>query len=108
MAFEGERVKERMREAARKGIDEIMASCVIYAKQNHPGWKNVTSTAEGSVRIVSFAQPRGEGFSGMWGSADVDYVIWLELNHGSFLRNAGDVFYRQLPGAIREHFEASA
>lgn len=94
--WQGDKFKARAREASRFAIDQTMSSAVIEAKNNHPGWKNITSAAEGSVRIIRPARQSGRFTAGEWGSQGVNYVIFLELKHGSFLRNAADVKYRTL------------
>ena len=91
-----------MLRAAERGVNVTMAKAVMQAKMNHPGWHNRTGTAEGSVRIIDFAETKmGETF-GRWGSLGVEYVLGLEVNHGSFLRRAADVIYPGLVGAIKE------
>lgn len=121
--MKGARIRNRVGEVRRKwerriphGIDKTMSDAVIYAKSNHPGWKNVTATAEGSVRVGEFAHRDGRGFVGRWGSVGGtvtiasgpdagivtdNYVIWLELKHGSFLRGAAEVTYPSLARNIR-------
>ena len=94
--WNGDVLKDRARRASRFAIDQTMAQTVIEAKRNHPGWKNITSAAEGSVRIIRPARQSGRFTAGEWGSQGVNYVIFLELKHGSFLRNAAAVKYRTL------------
>lgn len=106
LTWRGDELKRRAQAAAEKGIDKTMSEASIEAKQNHPGWKNVTGTAEGSVRPVRFAETRAGKTSGIWGSQDVNYMIWLELKHGSALRAAADRIYPRLAGHIREAFRA--
>ena len=48
-----------------------MADSVIFFKGNHPGWNNVTGTAEGSVRITYSLRRRDlrkefMGNGGLW------------------------------------------
>ena len=102
--WNGEAIKQKMLDAAKWAVDKTMADCVIGSKQSHPGWNNITGTAEGSIRIVAFAQEDGNVVRGIWGSADVDYMIWLELKHGSALRMAADANYPKLNAHIREAF----
>ena len=104
LKWNGPAVIAEVLKATKVGIDKTMADASIHAKQNHPGWKNVTSTAEGSVRPVQFAIQKGASIVGVWGSVDVNYVIWLELKHGSFLRNAADVVYPQLKQNIKDAY----
>ena len=100
--WNGDRVAAKVRAASEAAINETMADAVIQAKQHHPGWQNRTGTAEGSVRIVQPATQGREGIYGEWGSVRVNYVIWLELKHGSFLRNAADHTYPALGKTIQK------
>ena len=99
--WNGDRIKQKVGKAAEFGVNVVMAACVARFKNNHPGWKNVSSTAEGSVRIQGFAKRIVKGTEGKWGSVGVDYMIWLEINHGSALRNAADVEYPKLAARIK-------
>lgn len=89
-----------------------MSQCVIQAKNNHPGWGpgyvtkyprtyKLTGAAEGSVRPTEFAKEDGKFVIGRWGSLGVNYVIWLEVKHGSFLRNAASICYPKLNENIK-------
>ncbi len=102
LKWNGDTLLKDVLRAARRGVDKTMSEAVVTAKQSHPGWKNQTGTAEGSINVVSFAQEDGKRVRGTWGSADVDYMIWLELKHGSALRSAADKTYPKLSGYIKE------
>ena len=52
--------KRGSRKATIKAINRTMADCVLYFKGNHPGWNNISGTAEGSVRITQFAEQRSK------------------------------------------------
>ena len=99
--WEGPRVADKMRRSEMRAINVIMSRCVRGAKTSHE-WKNRTGILEGSIGIEIFARPQGSGAAGIWGSVDVDYMIWLELNRGSALRTAGDRVYKKLAGYIRD------
>ncbi len=99
--WNGDKVKRKARRAAKDAINETIAEAVRHAKQNHPGWKNRTGTAEGSIRVIEFAHREGNRTVGLWGSIGVDYMIWLELKHGAALRSAGDATYPKLADHIR-------
>lgn len=101
--WRGGQVRGATTGAVKKGIDDTMAAAAISAKSSHPGWRNRTGAAEGSVGIIAPARERGDGVVGEWGSKGVNYVIWLELKRGSFLRNAGDKEYPNLVGRIKQH-----
>lgn len=104
LTWNGEAVKAKVTAAARVAVDRTMADAVVQAKNNHPGWKNITGTAEGSIRIVTFAEQAGRIVRGLWGSASVVYMIWLELKHGSALRASADATYPRLKQYLREEF----
>ena len=98
----GDRVLAKTKAAALKGVNATMAEAVVIAKNNHPGWRNVTSKAEGSIQILEQAKQVGVGAQGMWGSRGVNYMIWLELNHGAALRNSASITYPRLASNIRK------
>jgi len=98
----GDRVIRQVQAAAVAGVNRTMSECVIEAKNNHPGWKNITGTAEGSIRIQQFARMLGHEAVGLWGSVNVKYFIWLELKYGAALRRAADRVYPKLKHNISE------
>ena len=104
LKWNGDAIKKKVLEAAKHGVDKTMSEAVIEAKRHHPGWKNVTGTAEGSINVVKFAEEEGQRVRGVWGSPDVDYMIWLELKHGSALRSSADKTYPRLQRHIKEAF----
>ena len=101
--WRGEDVKRRVLAASKLGVDDTMAAAVNEGKQNHPGWSNVTGTAEGSIAIQQPAHEDGRGVVGRWGSMGVLYFIFLEILHGAALRHAADVTYPSLTRRIKEH-----
>lgn len=103
MAFiwNGDKIKKKIGRAAEFGINATMAAAVLRFKMNHPGWKNITGTAEGSVRITEFAKRVGKATVGKWGSVNVNYMLPLEIFHGSALRNAADAEYPKLMARIK-------
>lgn len=107
--WRGKQVMARMRKAQRWGVNKVMSECVIGAKNNHP-WENRTGTLEGSIRIVDFATDHPRGVRGLWGSADVNYAIHLELGTRHmqpfpYLRPAADAVYPTLGAAIAHAWE---
>lgn len=103
--WRGDGVRRRVDEAARKGIDDTMAAAAIEGKRSHPGWRNRTGTAEGSIAIYQPARKQGSATVGRWGSRGVNYFIFLEIKHGSALRNATDKEYPSLAQRIKEHLK---
>ena len=121
ITWKGDQLIEKMRRATRNGVDKTMAACVSDfkgynegspikgARGNHPGWQNQTGIAEGSVRIIEFAEssrtPGSAHASGIWGSVDVDYMIHLEYLRGGALRAAADRNYPKLGKNVRDAFK---
>jgi len=132
----GGAVSDKMRAAAKTGVNATMAACVVQAKSNH-AWQNQTGILEGSIRITSTAREQGPTVVGQWGSADVKYALIHELGgvirpvrakalafrlpDGSFrmaqqvtipprpfLRPAADAIYPLLAGNIRKAFDGGA
>jgi len=106
VSWNGDRLKAKAIEAAKRGINKTLATAVIHAKQNHPGWRNVTGLAEGSIDVTQFAEQQGKRVIGQWGSRNVAYMLSLEFLRGAALRNAADVTYPQLPQNIQEAYDA--
>ncbi len=96
-------VTRRLRSAAVQGIDDVMAACGIDAKASHPGWKNRTGNAEGSIKITDPAKPDSRGVVGRWGSQGVVYFLPLELKKGSALRMSAQANYPSLQRRIAFH-----
>ncbi|MFN3990052.1 MAG: hypothetical protein ACK4IS_07320 [Erythrobacter sp.] len=136
LTWYGAAVSEKMRAAAKLGINATMAACVSQAKSNH-SWQNQTGILEGSIKITAFARAAGNSVIGQWGSADVKYALIHELGgvirpvrakalafrlaDGSFrmaqqvtiparpfLRPAADALYPLLADKIRKAFDGGA
>ena len=106
LTWRGDQVVRAVTAAAKLGIDQTMSAAVIDSKQNHPGWRNRTGAAEGSMRTLQQAEERGALVEGRWGSMGVGYMIWLELKNGSALRTSADRNYPALAGRIKRNMEA--
>lgn len=102
LTWNGDNVKRQAQAAAQHGINDTMSDCVVQAKNGHPGWQNRTGTAEGSIRIQTFATISGREVFGLWGSINVNYFIWLELKYGAALRRSADAIYPRLKRYISE------
>ena len=103
LEWKGEQVKRRMEQSIIGAFNETMVNCVTVAKSDHRGWQNRTGTAEGSIQMRP-AKKVGSFILGLWGSFDVNYVIFLEIHHGSFLRRAADLIYPLIVGRINARF----
>lgn len=103
--WRGGDVKRAVDEAVQRGIDDTMAAAVNEGKSNHPGWKNITGTAEGSIAIQVPARMERDGLVGRWGSQGVRYMLPLEVKRGAALRSAADNTYPTLSRRIKEHLK---
>jgi len=108
LEWKGDKLPPLMREAAKRGIDDTTAKAAITAKQSHPTWRNVTGTAEGSIRGDP-AKILGDRVAGLFGSFDVNYFIWLEIGArgraGDYtIRRAADKDFPHLVAAILIHW----
>ena len=106
LEWNGAKIIEKFVKAVEQGVNETMAASVKRAKFNHPGWKNITGTAEGSIRIQEFAKTSPGSTVGKWGSVNVKYMLPLEIFHGSALRNASDAEYPKLASRIKKAFKS--
>lgn len=100
--WKGALVSKRVGAASAAAINETLAECVAEAKNHHPGWKNITATAEGSVRVIEPASGAmlGARIVGKWGSVGVDYMLFLEYLHGHALTQAAETQYPSLETRI--------
>lgn len=96
-------VLKRLSRAAREGINVTMTQGVVEAKNNHHGWKNITTTAEKSIRIIEGAITTGRRTVGLWGSIGVIYFKNLE-NRYMTLRSAAEIAHPNLIRNIRKAF----
>lgn len=103
--WNGAAIRAKVKQATIHAINETLADAVTHAKNNHPGWKNVTANAEGSIRITQTAASEGARIVGRWGSEGVVYMRALEFLHGSALRGAADVTYRGLQPRIKRRLK---
>jgi hypothetical protein len=99
------RLIRRLDSAILAAMDDTTAAAAISAKQNHPGWRNRTGTAEGSLRMEP-ARRHGRIFRGLFGSFDVAYFIWLEIGARGrpgdhTLRRAADAEFPKLGARLR-------
>ena len=76
-------VRKAVRAAAAKAINQVMAECLKEAREGVP---LVTGTLEGSIQAWQPAQPGDSGpILGVWGSADVNYALAIELGDRSLI-----------------------
>lgn len=103
LEWKGDQVIKTMQRAELRAAAWVIAACVRHAKRNHPGWKNRSKRAQNSVKRQNLKRGK-DVLQSEWGSK-VWYVLFLELFHGSFLRNAADIYYPMLKVKTREYFE---
>ncbi len=103
--WKGPEVARRLAAASERAVDDTMAACTIDAKNSHPGWRNRTGNAEGSIRITDPAKRDRRGVVGRWGSLGVIYMFMLEIKKGSALRMAAQANYPSLQGRIAFHLK---
>ncbi len=99
----GEELKKKMNEAVPLAINSILADCVRESKAVVPV---KTSILQGSIQM-RVATKGKDGWSGLWGSWDVLYAIFVELGTQfmrgrSYLRSVADRLYPQLADRIRQ------
>ena len=97
--WNGDKIITDMAKAAKLGVDQTLAACVVHAKENHK-WDNRTGTLEGSIQMRE-AIGVGTRIYGRWGSFTVNYAIHQEIMN-PFLTPATDVEYPKLAQRIRE------
>lgn len=121
--WEGDKVKKKMLDAIKRGIDATMSAAVTYSKQNRfrtgAGKESPiagilttrTSLLEGSIRPVVAAKVERDEVIGVWGSVDVLYAIFHEIGSPGglipkrpFLRPAADAEYPKLSMRIKRAF----
>lgn len=106
IVWRGDEVRRAVEEAAKLAIDQTTSASVIDAKDNHPGWNNVSGNADGSIRTIAQAVRKGRLIVGEWGSKGVNYMMPLEVLHGSALRTSADRNYPSLFGRIRTNLRS--
>lgn len=104
--WKGPQVKKHVEESAIFGINATMAACLIVAKDRVAV---LTSTLQGSLRVVDFARFVSGIARGRWGSADVNYALWQEIGTSTqpgtpYLRPAADQEYSKLWQRIKSGF----
>jgi hypothetical protein len=121
--WRGTEVADKVIAASALAIDQTTAAAVNQAKQHHQ-FANQSGTLEGSLQMRPAELQGGGELVGLWGSFDVDYALWMELEPGDqvvidgetvtreesgghpFLRPAGDAEYPNLHPRIRANLAA--
>jgi len=108
LKWRGKEVERLLVKASIFAVNKVMSEASIHARNNHP-WSNRTGILEGSIRPIVKAKQQGDRVVGVWGSADVNYAIFLELgtkfmDARPYLRPAADVTYPRLKKFIRSAY----
>ena len=101
LTWNGDRLLEKARDAARLAIDETTAAAVSPAKDLvHVK----TRILQGSIQFRP-AVREGNRTVGRWGSFDVNYALWQEIlpepRGRAYLRPAADTEYPKLAARIK-------
>jgi HK97 gp10 family phage protein len=111
LTWYGDKIKKRIEEAQRLGIDETTLAC------QDPAMSRVrvrTGNLRRSIpRGHQAARREGGRWVGRWGSADVSYALWQEIGTARmsaqpYLRPAAQIQYPRLAGRIRAFFARGA
>jgi hypothetical protein len=101
----GDKLEKRVEGASKRAIDHTTEATAEYARANHPGWKNVTGTAEASIGTnparLQKRQIRGNVTGG---EGDAFHLLILEVKNGSALRNAADVNFPDVAGRLEVEY----
>ena len=73
--WNGGEVRRKVVRAAARGINATMGECVEDAQSNTP-W--ITGNLRRSIKIQELAREVNGRIVGLWGSADVDYALYVE------------------------------
>ena len=105
LIWRGDDIKDRVREAAIKGVDDVMLDASRKAGDLAP--KDTGAMASG-IRVLERAHPVQGGVAGVWGNNTESYTIWQEIGSQGragkyFLRRGGDHAYSKLATRIKRH-----
>ena len=102
--WNGDAVIDQYNMSVIKGMTKTMADCVVRSKRIVPV---DTGTLRNSLKIIDFPKTASDGtVSGTWGSANVNYALWVEIgtsraNAQPYLRPSADENYPKLTQHIR-------
>lgn len=101
----GDKVQKRVEAAAVRAVDRTTEAAADYARNNHPGWKNVSGTAEASIGVAP-ARVLGRRIRGSvrGGGGEAFYLLILEVKKGAALRTSADVNFPDVQARLAEEF----
>lgn len=102
--YKGNEIQNATQKATEMGINKVMADCVVHSKDIVP---YDTGTLHNSLKILDFATKEGNQTIGRWGSAAVNYAIFVEfgtirMSAQPYLRPSADLQYKNLSKRIEE------
>lgn len=101
----GDGIEKRVEKASKRAIDRTTEAAADFARNHHPGWRNVTGTAEASIGTnPARLQKRRIRGNVTGGGGDAFYLLILEVKNGSALRNAGDVVFPQVADNLEDEY----
>ena len=102
----GDALEKRVEGAAKRAIDRTTERPRRVRASNHPGWKTITGTAEGSIGTnPARLQKRIIRGNVTGGAGDAFYLLILEVRNGSALRTAGDVNFPEVAARLEEEYQ---
>lgn len=105
----GDDIQKRVERAALRAIDRTTEAAAEYAREHHPGWRNITGTAEASIGTTKARKLRRALRGGVTGGAgDAFYLLILEVKKGAALRTAGDVVFPQVADNLADEYARGA
>lgn len=102
----GDEVQKRLESASKRAIDTTTEATAEYARSHHPGWRNVTGTAEASIGTnPARLQKRRIRGNVTGGGGDAFYLLILEVKKGAALRTAADVNFPDVQDRLANEYE---
>lgn len=102
----GDEIQKRVEGAAMRAVDETTEAAAERWRTNHPGWRSITGTAEGSIGTRPARKlKRAIRGSVTGGDGDAFYLLILEVKNGAAGRTAADVEFPQVQSRLASEYE---
>lgn len=102
----GDEIQKRVVAASKRAVDATTEATAQHARDNHPGWRSVTGTAEGSIGTNPARELKGKIRGDVTGGeGDAFYLLILEVKNGSALRSAADAQFPTLQGRLHREYD---
>jgi predicted transcriptional regulator len=111
LTWYGDKIKERLDEAQRLGIDETMLACVAPAQARVRVKSGILQGSLAADKGMEVAHKEGGRWVGRWGSFNVNYALWQEIKtfshvgHQPYLRPAAEIQYPTLAKRIEKFWK---